>query len=357
MQDNKEIYHDLRRSCVVCNSCRYCEGLCATFPAMEKYRDFKKSDLDYLANLCHQCSECFYDCQYAPPHEFNVSLPAQFARARKESYKDYAYPRIFSKAFERNATLSTAVLVLVLFLGFILAQILGDSKDIAIDGNFYYVIPYHYMVYTFSITAILVCLVLCLSVIKYIRAIGLRGINIKAILKSIKDSLSLTYLGGHKGEGCTYPNIERSNTRRLFHHLTSYGFLFCFIATSLAAFYEHILHISAPYSLSQLPKLFGLIGGVLLCIGVLGLFILKLRADKEIKDIKSIGMDYVFLFMLFVVSFSGLALMAFRVSEFLSPLLWFHLSCVMAFFVMIPYSKFVHIFYRFFALLKYNAEE
>ncbi|MCW1864757.1 hypothetical protein OLQ14_09970 [Campylobacter jejuni] len=48
--------------------------------------------MDYLANLCHQYSECFYDCQYAPPHEFNVLIPKQFAALRQYSYEKYAFP-------------------------------------------------------------------------------------------------------------------------------------------------------------------------------------------------------------------------------------------------------------------------
>ena len=43
----------------VCNSCRYCEGLCAVFPAMEMRRSFPAGDLNYLANLCHTCGACY----------------------------------------------------------------------------------------------------------------------------------------------------------------------------------------------------------------------------------------------------------------------------------------------------------
>ncbi|WP_229023466.1 hypothetical protein [Campylobacter coli] len=66
---------------------------------------------------------------------------------------------------------------------------------------------------------------------------------------------------------------------------------------------------------------------------------------------------YTFIFMLFLVSFTGILLMFLKHSFFLSYALWFHLSCVLAFFIMMPYSKFIHMFYRFIALLKYNSEE
>ena len=56
------------RQMAICNACRYCEGYCAVFPAMERRLDFATGDLNYLANLCHNCGECYYACQYAPPH-------------------------------------------------------------------------------------------------------------------------------------------------------------------------------------------------------------------------------------------------------------------------------------------------
>ena len=78
------------RLMTICNACRYCEGLCAVFPAMEMRRTFADSDLNYLANLCHQCGACYSDCQYSPPHEFNVNVPAALATLRNDSYAQYA---------------------------------------------------------------------------------------------------------------------------------------------------------------------------------------------------------------------------------------------------------------------------
>src|SRR5690348_11416227 len=55
-----EVMQDARRAMEICNACRYCEGFCAVFPAMELRRDFSNGDLTYLANLCHNCRGCYY---------------------------------------------------------------------------------------------------------------------------------------------------------------------------------------------------------------------------------------------------------------------------------------------------------
>lgn len=356
-QGEQECYKNALQSCIICNSCRYCEGLCAVFPAMEKKREFDLKDMDYLANLCHQCSECFYDCQYAPPHEFNVSIPAQFTAIRQKSYEKYAFLGFLSKAFEKNAFFMSIILLVALFLGFFVASGFDESAALAANGNFFAILPYDYMVGIFSAVGALSFVALCVGFVRFARAISLKGVNLSALWQSIKDTLSLRYLGGHLSEGCTYPNIKRSNKRRIFHHLTAYGFLFCFIATNLGVIYTHFLGLNAPYDFTQAPKLFGFVGGIMLCVGTAGLLWLKLIADKELIDEKSVGMDYAFIIMLFLSSFSGLVLMCFKESAFLAYALYFHLSTILALFVMIPYSKFVHIFYRFIALLKYNTDE
>jgi citrate/tricarballylate utilization protein len=86
------------RLMTICNSCRYCEGFCAVFPAMERRLQFSEADLNFLANLCHNCSECFYACQYAPPHEFAVNVPKVLAEIRVKSYWKYSWPGIIRSA-------------------------------------------------------------------------------------------------------------------------------------------------------------------------------------------------------------------------------------------------------------------
>src|SRR5687767_16016411 len=90
------------RTLTVCNACRYCEQYCPVFPAMEERTTFAKADLTYLANLCHNCGECLYACQYAPPHEFGINVPGTMAEIRARSYEEYCWPQFMGLAFRRH---------------------------------------------------------------------------------------------------------------------------------------------------------------------------------------------------------------------------------------------------------------
>ena len=100
----------------ICNSCRYCEGFCAVWRAMEYRREFPAGDLNYLANLCHDCSECYYACQYAPPHEWDINPPLTFAKIRARSYEQYAWPKALAPAFRANGMVVALVTALALVL-------------------------------------------------------------------------------------------------------------------------------------------------------------------------------------------------------------------------------------------------
>jgi citrate/tricarballylate utilization protein len=114
-----EALREADRLMVVCNSCRYCEGLCAVFPAMERRRLFNDGDLNYLANLCHSCGACFAACQFSPPHEFAVNVPRTLAQVRGVSYRA---PGALSGLFARNGlaiSLIAALSIAVFVLGFV----------------------------------------------------------------------------------------------------------------------------------------------------------------------------------------------------------------------------------------------
>jgi Fe-S oxidoreductase len=83
---------EAQRVLAICNACRYCEGYCAVFPALERRLSFDEADIHYLGSLCHNCGSCLYACQYAPPHEFRLDFPRVMAEVRGETYRKYATP-------------------------------------------------------------------------------------------------------------------------------------------------------------------------------------------------------------------------------------------------------------------------
>ena len=67
-------------------------------------------------------------------------------------------------------------------------------------------------------------------------------------------------------------------------------------------------------------------------------------------------MDVAFIAMLFLTSLTGIALLLFRDTPAMGPLLALHLGVVFSLFITMPYGKFVHGIYRFVALVRYARE-
>jgi hypothetical protein len=80
------------RQLTICNSCRYCEGLCAVYPALERRNLLDAGDVSQLANLCHDCRACYSACMYTDPHEFALNIPAVLASVRLRDYRRYVWP-------------------------------------------------------------------------------------------------------------------------------------------------------------------------------------------------------------------------------------------------------------------------
>jgi len=169
--------------------------------------------------------------------------------------------------------------------------------------------------------------------------------------------LSLKYLGGGHGEGCNEADDRFSLWRRRFHHLTFYGFMLCFSATSVATLYHYIFHWQAPYPVLSLPVLLGTVGGIGLLIGPIGLFWLNWHRHPALGDAAQKTMDRGFIALLFFTSLTGLALLAWRDTGYMALLLAVHLGVVMALFATMPYGKFAHGIFRSAAMLKSAIEK
>jgi citrate/tricarballylate utilization protein len=346
----------------VCNSCRYCEAYCPVFPAMENRTTFAKGDILYLANLCHNCGECLYACQYAPPHEFGINVPRVLAEARVGSYEEYAWPPFMRGTFRRSGVLMSLALsaasmaVLWIFM-----------RSSSARSDFYAVIPHDVMVAIFGAIGLFVVAVLAIG---YQRAAASYAVSAFRrtdrsasdgpaeaghYVRAFRDALTLRHLHA-TGEDCTSGVEVRTPWRRYFHHCTFYGFALCFASTTVAAIYHVVFGWPAPYAVMSLPVMLGTVGGGGLVAGPLGLLAQWKRRDPALRDGSQNAMDISFIVMLLMTSMTGLLLLALRGAAIMPALLVVHLGFVLGLFVTLPYGKFVHGIYRTAALIRFSTE-
>ena len=353
---------EVQRQMTICNACRYCEGFCAVFPAMTRRLEFTQADIHYLANLCHNCGACLHACQYAAPHEFDVNIPKAMAKVRLDTYAEYAWPQVMGKLYQRNgltlALASGGGLALFLCLTLML---MGNLFTAIPGGNFYKIFPHNTLALMFGSVFGFAVLALTLGVRRFWRNISPVAVPLplktSAALEATANVAKLKYLDGGHGEGCNNADDQFTLWRRRFHHLTFYGFTLCFAATGVATLFHYLLKWSAPYPIFSLPVMLGIAGGIGLLIGPAGLLWLNLRRNPAHGDENQKPMDRGFIALLFLVSASGLALLALRETSALGLMLAIHLGLVMAFFLTMPYSKFAHGIFRSAALLKHAIEK
>jgi citrate/tricarballylate utilization protein len=353
---------EVARQLQICNGCRYCEGFCAVFPAMTRRLEFGKADIHYLANLCHNCGACLHACQYAPPHEFAINVPKSMATVRGQTYADYAWPKALGGLYKSNGLTVSMALALSLSLFLMLAlQSNGTLWGGPVQNGFYAIFPHNLMVSMFAPIFLWSVLALSLGVFKFWRevtpATSGAPLSSPAAAEAAHDALRLKYLGGGHGDGCNNEDDAFTLARKRAHHLTFYGFMLCFAATSVATFYHYVLNLPAPYDFTSLPKILGTVGGISLTLGTLGLWRLNLARDPNHGDAQQRPMDRGFIALLFFISVTGLALMLSKNTAAMPVLLAVHLGMVMALFLTLPYGKFAHGIFRTAALLRFAVEK
>lgn len=345
----------------VCNACRYCEQFCPVFPAMEERLTFANADLTYLANLCHNCGECLYACQYAPPHEFGINVPRTLSEIRLRSYEHYCWPACLAAAFRRHnlvTGLALAGVFSAVLFGFTWSLNRDALAQQAPRGDFYSIVPHAVMVTLFGVVALFALSALGIAVVRFWRDTHggpAQRLTPMSVRRALRDALTLRHLHA-TGDDCTSHEEERTPWRRWFHHCTFYGFMLCFASTSVAAIYHSVFGWVAPYGFTTLPVLLGTVGGLGLLVGPAGLWMVRARRDRALGDPMQRGLDDSFIALLFLTSVTGLLLLLLRDTPAMATLLIVHLGAVLALFVTIPYGKFVHGIYRTAALVKYAIE-
>jgi citrate/tricarballylate utilization protein len=360
---SSSVLKEADRVMTICNACRYCEGFCAVFPAMELRRTFTGQDLKYFANLCHNCRGCYYACQYAPPHGFDLNVPRVLGELRAETYREFAWPSALKGLLENNGLVVALIAALSVAVAVLLALLVsGHAAFFGIHtgaGAFYRVVPYAAMVLPFSALGVFVLFSLWRGVANLWRETGGKPLGLRdlgAVRQAAWDVLRLRYLEGG-GEGCNYPDERFSMVRRYFHHAVFYGFMLCLASTTIAFFYDHALNRPAPYPVLSWPVVLGTLGGLALAAGTGGMLYLKKVMDRAPAASEGFGMDIAFTALLFLTSLTGLLLLALRETAAMGSLLAIHLGFVLGLFVTLPYGKFLHALFRTAALLRHAAEQ
>ncbi|WP_274631228.1 tricarballylate utilization 4Fe-4S protein TcuB [Arvimicrobium flavum] len=343
---------EARRQIEICNACRYCEGFCAVFPAMTREKAFADGDLTHLANLCHNCRGCYYSCQYTEPHEFALNIPAALAEVRQESWERLVGPAAFSRAFHENGVAMAGAMVLGIAALFGLIATLPEGEG----AGFYAFMSHNAMVALFLPAFLLPLAAVGVGVGRYWREVGAGRATLGDLTAALLAAGRMKNLSGGQGQGCNFEREDRySDARRHCHQAVMWGFLLCFAATSTATLMHYLLAWPAPYPPLSPPKLLGVPGGVLMVAGALGLVWLKTRADRALGAARVWGGEMAFILLLAFVAASGLALYAVSGTAAVPVLLALHLGSVLTLFLLLPYTKMVHGFFRLAALVAEEA--
>lgn len=345
----------------ICNACRYCEGYCAVFPALERRNLLAEGDVLQLANLCHDCRACFDACMYAPPHEFALNLPLALAQARLESYRRYVWPSNVPRILRGRLGLFSGAVVAVLVVFAIALATAGPAKLTSSPVGAWS--PYDILPFPALLTVILVPTVYAVVVaVVAARRFWLDGdsrparFRLGAVWCAVGHALTLRNLRGG-GDECYYPeDDEPSAARRHLHGFVLGGFGLCFVSTVAAAILEHLLHDAPPYQVVSVPVITGLVGGVGMVIGCTGLLMLKARSSNVTSFAEMTVKDYGLLVALQFLALSGLATFLVRDTRAFGIVFLVHIASVALAFAAAPYSKFVHGVYRFLALVRDSLE-
>ena len=344
-----DLIEEVRRQATICNACRYCEGYCSVFPALHAERAFGDGTITQLANLCHNCRGCYYACQYTAPHEFDLNLPKALAEVRRDSWESYAWPAPLARRFHTQG----GAIALALVVGFALLLWAVRAIGSAGGNGFYSVLSHSAMVAIFLPAFLLPLASLAISLRRYWRDVGGSRLRLSHLTTAFGRAARMTDLAAGHGEGCNFEDEDRfTQARRHVHQAVMWGFLLCFASTSAGTVLHYVFDLPAPYPFWSLPKLLGISGGILLTLGCGGMIALKRRADRQLGDVAAWGGEIGFIALLGFVGLSGLLLYWLGGTAWMPALLVLHLGAVLTFFLLTPYTKMAHGFYRLAALLQ-----
>lgn len=355
------LFKEAERQLTICNACRYCEGLCAVFPALERRTLLSAEDVTQLANLCHDCRACYDACMYAPPHEFDLNLPKALAAVRVADNRASMWPGTAPRLLRGPLAAAVGIPVVAVILLAIAAANAGLSALVATPsgtGSPYTLIPYPVLLAVVGVPALFAIAVMARGGWRFWQDVGGSPalVSLGSVGQMVRDAVTLRYLRGG-GIGCYYEqDDEPSPVRRHLHWLVSGGFTLCLVSTIAAGVMQDFAGIDPPYAVLSVPVITGLIGGIALTLGCTALLFVKAGSSRDTTTEQMVAKDYALLTSLDVLAVTGLLVLLTRDTPAYGILLIVHLVAVAFTFLSAPYSKFTHVIYRTLALVRDNLE-
>jgi citrate/tricarballylate utilization protein len=355
-----DLFAEARRQLSVCNACRYCAGYCPVWPELELRTDLTDGDLGYLANLCHDCQDCYTACMYTVPHEFALNPPRVFAGLRADTYRRYAWPRRLPRwltGWRGTVTALVAAAALV-----IAVSTAATGRLLSATGHHpggpYQIVPYPLLLVLAGAPALWCAAVLAAGAVRYWRDIHGPLADLarpRSWAAALVQAARLRHMRGGEA-GCDYPGDAPSPARRRFHQILVFGFGLCVASTVAAAVEQDLLGISPPYAYFSVPVAAGTLGGIGMIAGAAGLLALKARSDPARGTRGMRAADYALIAALLTLAATGLLTLAGRDTAAFGPVLAAHLAAIMVAFAVAPYTKFAHWLYRLLAIYKHNLD-
>jgi citrate/tricarballylate utilization protein len=346
-----DLFRETERQMSICNSCRYCAGYCPVWPALERRGSLLQGDMLHLANLCHDCRDCFSACMYTPPHEFGVNPPRVFSELRQETYETYVprLPRINRRwALPLSGVLAFAA---------VMALTLAAPDKASRRGSPYAVVP-HLLLIVLGVAPVVVSFALLgRGIRRYWRDIapGVTLASARGWVDSLRNVATLRHMSGG-GEGCEYESDDPGRARRWAHQAIMYGFLLTFVSTVSAWVTEAFIGREPPYGFVSVPVLTGTVGGVLASVGCVAMLVLKSASHKEHAAPRMNRADAALTWALLFLMLSGIAVLVVRDTVAFRAVLIVHLTAVVTAFAIFPFTKFVHFVFRVLSIYKDGVE-
>ncbi len=312
--------------------------------------------------LCYQCNDCSVYCpRGANPGDV-------LAAVRKRAFEWYAIPRGLGKAVGSPGGLIPLLLVPVILVGLILwkGAAYNDAFPEALRHTSWYgeFFPLLAVDTLFIVTVLLMGGLMIASLTRFWKDMvaGMPGPEKKTFVQATIDTI-IEILRHDRFDQC-----ETAKPRRMGHMLTFWGMILLFLTTACVFIGLYFFEMHIPMAPWFPVKILGIVGAVVFCAGLFMLWNTRLN-DPDSAG-KSSYQDMLFLWVLVIVGLTGVGAYLLRVvsPDAVNPtaeanqasaiptiavaVYFVHLVSVWFLLAYLPYSKFAHMVYRTFALIR-----